>query len=380
MTRILSIIFALCCCGTINACGEWNDYTVESTWDQDAQFYYGGSGGAPEYVQNDCCYGQTPCLMSCCDFHKVHLQAEFLYFKPTLDDSFYAITSTPNFFAGNFFPEGKRHNNESDYKPGFRVGLMYDVNCNNYWDLKFTYLKAGSTDRVSGLLYDTIGWPGDGAQSPEDSPYAGFARRHDHIQYYAGDATFNRLNFNCCPDNLSFYVGLHYAYIQHKNHFRSAGVFRNNGIISPVFNTLKSESAFWGIGPQLGADYHYTLCCSECLSGNVSLFANARAALLCSRTKCNFKYNSLRTGPVGVDIHNNDIWRVSPMGNARVGARYNFNCFCLNGSLEAGYEFLWYSKCVDSITGYDVAFPGNSFDKFSNLNLQGPFLALNFCF
>lgn len=310
---------------------------------------------------NDCCL-------------PIKLSAELLYFKPGIEQSSYAITSISNAVGGEFFPSGKRHHNRANYKPGFRIEGKYDLCCSNAIDGRFTYFRAGHSDSASGdFLFDTIGYPGEGAQAPEDTRYSGTARIHDRYRYYAGDLTFNRLSLCSCVDNLYLLFGLHYANIHHKTHFTGIGNSLDGSTLVPVNNLLNSRSRFWGIGPQLGLEYTYHL--PQTCWGVFSLTANMRAALLCSKTNASFHYSTLRTaGTEGVNLKNDHVWRVNPAFDARIGGSYDF-CFCgYEGKLELGYEWVWYHNSINSITGYDVAFPGDSLDVYSNLSLHGPYL------
>lgn len=314
---------------------------------------------------------------------QIELRAELLYFKPTIDNSYFVITSTNNVSGENIFPNGTRHNNSPSFECGYRLEATYKpCNCFNDLDFRFTSLSAHHSKSISGaFLFDTIGYPGDGAQSPEDTAYNGTAYIKDHFRYYAGDLTFNRITLNCCPENLSFLIGLHYTYIHFKGVFHSFGLYPDGSQRLRLDNHLKRKSHFCGIGPEFGINYSCLLpsfiCCNV---GQIYFNADGRTALLCSKTKADFHYQTLRTSKVGVNLRNKALWRVTPTADARLGLSYEF-CYCgLEGVLEVGYEFVWYSNCIDSITGYDVAYAGNSLDSFSNLNMQGAYFALGFDF
>jgi hypothetical protein len=49
------------------------------------------------------------------------VRGEFLYFMPTSDQPFYAISSTNNLVGQNVFPNGRRHSNHSTFHPGLRL-------------------------------------------------------------------------------------------------------------------------------------------------------------------------------------------------------------------------------------------------------------------
>lgn len=313
---------------------------------------------------------------------------ELLYFKPTIDQSYYAITSSRNVFKTptkdpEFFPNGTRHNNDPDFHVGFRIETMFQPSamCNGL-DLRFAYYNHAHTSRLNGeFIFDTSVFPGSGAARPEDLPYTGSTRYKEHFKYYAFDATFNRLTINCCPENLTFLLGLHFAYIQLNERQNSSGF--STLLISPFnqeafFNNLHRNSNFWGLGPQLGFDYQYFF--PQCCAGNFGIRTDVRASLLATHTRAKLSNISNHTGPVGAHIRNQPSWRINPCADVKLGVTYNYPfCFC-NATFELGYELLWYSNCIDAITGFDPAFAGVGMDLFSNLSLQGPYFAIGASF
>lgn len=319
----------------------------------------------------------------CCHHghHHFNISAELLYFKATIDQSAFVITSSDTIVGGEFDVNGQRHLNASSYKPAFRVEAMYDL-CqqSNALDFRFTFFNSGHKSSVtSAVQVDTIGYPGDGAQFPEDIYYAGTASIHDHYKYYGVDLTLNRLSVNSCLDNITMLFGLHFAKIDHNTYFTSTGLSPDGAAFNTIDNSLNSHSNFWGIGPQLGIDYTYDIIC-PCY-GQFSINANARGSVLCSKTNATFHYSSLHpAGTEVIGLHNDDLWRVTPAFDWRIGGVYRFALFCMDATIECGYEWIWYSDSVDAITGYDVAFPGDSFDLYSNFSLHGPFLKLGIDF
>jgi hypothetical protein len=311
---------------------------------------------------------------------------EFLIFRPSNEQSYYAISSDLNRggIENDFFPNGTRYNNDPDFDLGYRFEIAYGL-CDGIHegDFRFTHFNTENTDSVNGgFLFDTLGYPGNGAQDPEDNFYSGRTKYTERFLYNAFDLTFNRMLLDCCPEYLFFIVGLHYAYIKVEEKLNSLGTSLDGTTTLHIVNRLSSNSRFWGIGPQLGIDYRYilpNLC--FCPMGDWSLIADARASLLASRTKTDFHYNSRKTaGSFGVNLQNQPLWRITPCLDVKLGLNYDTCFFCKSFNFEAGYEFLWYSDAIDHITQYDVAFVGDSFDNFSNLSLQGPYIAIGVAF
>ena len=319
------------------------------------------------------------CLYTeCATPPRFEIEATLLYLKPSIDDSHFVLSSFDNTFGGSLFPNGRRHGVSVPYTPGFRVEGLYNIcPASSAFDIRFTYLEAHGSKSVTGdFLYDTNGFPGFGAQ---DSPvYAGTASDKNTYHVYTGDTTYN-WSYGCfAPNDLTFIVGLHYAYIKFHEKGENTGVFI--GTTRPISNLLHRKSQFFGAGPEFGINYEYLLPNFSCLGGTLTLNANARGALLYGSTKSDMTFVTLRTGPVGVAFRNTPAWRITPMASAELSLSYHVNCGCVPTVFELGYEFMWYSKAVNKITGTDVAFSGDTIDVFNSLSLQGPYLSINASF
>ncbi len=331
------------------------------------------------YFNDDCFCQEQPTVV---------VRGEYLLFQTTWDQPHYVVSATDSFVNGEHYPLGTRHVNNPPFKSGFRVEALYQM-CDrpNDIDLRFTWLQSSHTNKLAGAaLWDTKGFPGDGAQASEDTPYSGAAEDSVNFHYYGGDLTFNRISPGCCGENFTFLVGLHFAYVKFKENFASVGSFSETSdddvTVTHISNQLQNKSRFWGIGPQFGIDYKYDIWSMG--NGNLTFVANARAALLASSTQASFNDTTIvtpaRAVPVNVSLRNETYWRVTPAFDARLGFSSNFDCFCLTGNIEFGYEFIYYSNCIDNIVGYDVAYAGDSMDVYSNLNSQGPYVAITLGF
>jgi len=306
--------------------------------------------------------------------------AALLYLKPNVDDSHYVLSSFNNVFNGSLFPKGQRHQNCASFTPGVSIEGLYDIDPHtSCLDLRLTYFNACSTNAVSGdFLYDTNGYPGFGAQ---DSPvYRGTARSKNLYNFYSGDLTYNRTLMSFFPDNFIFIAGLHAAYIKFKEHTTSLGTFSTDQGPRPISNNLNRNSQFYGIGPQFGLDYQFLLPGCRFFRGTWAFKAKTRGSLLCGNTKSDLSYVTLRTGPGGVGVDNGGLWRITPSANTELSINYSLNRPCFRMTVELGYKLMWYNKCVNKITGTDVAFSGDTIDVFNDFSLQGPYLRLGCAF
>lgn len=328
------------------------------------------------------------CHNSCCvdDFQ---IRLSILALKATMDQNSYVISSTNNRFGEEVYPNGDRHLVSSEYKPGVRVETLSPVwPCpSNILNLRFTYFRGHNSSDTSGpYLFDTVGYPGHAAQHPEDTTYSGTAKMRHHYHYYSADATLNRPLFDDCYDNLTLLFGLHYTYLKFREKFLSTGIalipaFARGPIdISNLINYYRLKSSFWGIGPEIGIDYNYLFPCFRAC-GDFGLNANIRGILLASSNDASVQAVSIRTGPVGVNVKNKDaILRLNPACLAQLGFNYAYCGESYNAFFEVGYEFNWYSKCINKITSYDIGFAGDTIDAFEDLCLQGPFVRFNVTF
>lgn len=309
-------------------------------------------------------------------------QATLLVLKPTIDQNSYVITSTNNRFGGEVYPNGKRHFIHTDFKAGFRVEALCPASCycDNMLSVRFAHFDTHDRSSTRGdFLFDTIGFPGNGAQSPEDTTYHGVAALHQRFTYYAADATINRPLFCDYCDHLTFLFGLHTTYIKFHSRSRTEGTFLSDGV-KQSHTLFNQESKFWGLGPEVGIDYNYIIpCLGRC--GQIAFNLNARASLLASCTRADLHYITNRTGPVGVNLKNKDpIFRLNPAYNVQIGFNYSYSFCNFDTIFEIGYELMWYNKSINKITGYDVAFAGDTWDAFEDLSLQGPFARINIAF
>lgn len=317
------------------------------------------------------------CLeQECCKDTLYRLSGELLFFRPSMEQSAFVITSTENVVGGEFFPSGERHFNRIPFKIGFRVGASLLFCEDSSLDARITFHDAAARRSIPGdFLFDTYGFPGDGAQAPEDTSYEGIANVQDRFKYCSVDLAYTRSVLTSCMDSLDLIFGLHYARIDHTTNFTSEGFFRDSGGLLPVANAMKSHSDFHGIGPELGLDYTYAV------TNGFGLNMNSRGAILCSHVESDFHYATLRTaGTAGANLTNDGIWRVTPSFDTRLAGVFRFCCLAVNAEIQFGYEWVWYGDAVNSIRGIDVAFAGDSIDDYSNFSLHGPFLRLGIVF
>lgn len=248
---------------------------------------------------------------------------DFLYLKPSVDDTFFVVKAS----EAQEVPSGQKHNNEFGFKPGFRIGGVYALcDCNQELQVYYTRLSANHRKSVSGNFL----WrPGSTAAATVG--FAGGAESNLHTLYQRVDANFAQQTYSCCGLDVYLQLGLEFAsfHLKERHNYTLTG----NGSFS---NHQQSKSC--GLGPQLGMALEYELCdCSEYLPGSWSITGLASGSLLASQ-------NKLRNQQTGLNLRDQNTWRLVPALHARIGLNYATTIDCYEANLEVGYEFNSYLR------------------------------------
>lgn len=303
---------------------------------------------------------------------------EWIYFQPKFDDAYF-VADTQQFPTGD---QGTRIKNNPHYHSGFRAGAYYGF-CNGCTDLivRYTQLNqdysksAFAPGAVLGsgeVLFPTVGnisilshVPGFAAGAV---PFAS-AVATSSFNYYSGEALISQRMLEWSSLAFNIHGGAHYASLSNHNRYdftTAAGA---------VYE-VKEKTWFWGVGPQLGLDLNYYLCC------DFSIVGRASTALLIGRSHSSTQSTAFAT-PASfiVGMKNEPDWRFVPQQNYRLGLNYYLHprCWFMRLNLEVGYEFTTYFRAFDTIV--DRGDPGAegslfSFDTFSNIGMNGPYVNL----
>ncbi len=256
------------------------------------------------------------------------IKAEFLYWAPLVSENeFY---STPGV-------KPHVHLHTPTYHSAFRLDALFgNEPCGTFLEARFTYLNA--KDRLS--RFDT----GNLFGVRSDTITGDFASTYD-FKYYVGELT-NAWEIASC--NLYFLGGVHYAWF---------GYNSDDSAKSPTTSARAFlRSQFWGVGPQIGVDFLYTLpCCTS-----FAIAGNARTSLLVSRL-------SFRSLTQTTKTSNDPQWQIVPAADMRLGLNWEPSWRCLNLILEAGYEFVWIHNC------YFINIP-------DSLGFHGPYASIGMCY
>lgn len=297
--------------------------------------------------------------------------ADFLYFMPTVDDTYFAINSP---IAGNFTLLGTRSNNNLGFSPGFRVGAEYAF-CQARRDIQvfYTYLHAEQREKMSGdHLWATVG---STSFSTPFTAYAGSASSKLKLLY-------QRLDFNVSQHiidahGFNFYVqpGLEYAYLrlQQSYHFE----------VPDFLGTVYQQSRGWGLGPQLGLGFDSNLyrgsTGSKCpITHTVTVSGLFSSSILTGQGRA--RELDTREGDVIDDLRDEQAWRVIPAMHARVGLAYLVHGSSMGASLFLGYEFNTYIRGLAKMIFPSTASTGNIVTNYYNFDVQGLDVSVGFTF
>ena len=298
----------------------------------------------------------NPCLGKC------EFTVEFLYLKPSVDDTYFVIDSPES----SSFPMGTRKNNDFGFEPGFRIGAGYSFcGCDKKLKLNYTRLRTKSTREIAGdFLFATVG---PAAFVGNFERVTGTASSELDFIYHRADATLVQKFMNCCGMNLEFQWGLEYAYLGlHEDYVYHRTT--NDDILE-----VNQQSKAWGIGPQIGLGLNYELCqFSKICPGTLFLSIQTSGSILASQSNTSLRA-SLRDELQ--DVKDSDTWRLIPALHAHIGLNY-LTCFsCFEGEFEIGYEFNSYIRGANRTCYPDDIAESLVLNNYYNFDLHGLYIA-----
>jgi len=267
---------------------------------------------------NPCC---DPCDWNLCD-QTFLIGADFLYWKPCIDDLDYAAVVEND----NGFTDVDYKGICPDWQPGFRgyFGLP-EFFCD--WGLYFSYTRLECCDTHKTTFDDPDG--SNGITSPLIHPdllttnLYDEAKGHWDLTYQEWDVLFSYdISCNCCH-SFSPFFGVAGVYIE--QHLRAE--FPNDWEVD-------WHSDYWGVGLRAGSEYAYRF--NDCFS----FFARASGTLLAG------KADSRNRQEFGTDIEIKDDDCCHFVPGYHIGAGFVYEgCTCgTEWGIRIGYEFLnWHN-------------------------------------
>lgn len=304
---------------------------------------------------------------------KFGVTAEFLYFMPSIDDTYFAFAGTRPTVVTD--PQVTRLNNDFNYKPGYRVGAVYAFcACERSVEATYTHLNGSQNRTVTGtVLSGTLG-SADFLSQFEN--FSGSATSNLNAKYDRVDGLFSQSIFDCCKTNIHVLIGLEWANLRmNENYTYSAATLVG-------INNLSSRT--WGVGPEFGFEIDYGLYeCQGCLPGALSLVVKSTGSLLSSETKTTVStFTTPAQGAVAVYSNLNDEkgWRVIPALHTRIGLGFTTTICRMASSLEIGYEYSSYIRGYARTTQPDDVADALYITNYNNYDLQGLYVSASVSF
>lgn len=289
--------------------------------------------------------------------------ADFLYFMPTVDDTYFAMDSP---IPGTFTLKGTRRNNNFGFSPGFRVGAEYAF-CETHRDIQvfYTYLHAEEHETIFGEnLWPTVG---SSSFASAFSEYDGSASSKLKLLYQRLDFNVSQHIIDAHGFNLYVQPGFEYAYLRLQQSYK---------FVPPdvIPGTVYQQSRGWGIGPQLGLGFDANLCqgssgSNRSITHAITISSLFSSSLLTGQGKT-WELDA-RVGGTTNDSRDDQAWRVIPAIHARVGLAYLVHGSSAGASLSVGYEFNTYIRGIAKTIFPSSITTSNILTNYYNFDIQG---------
>lgn len=285
--------------------------------------------------------------------------AEYLYWKPSVDDTYFVIDSP----VSTTFPNGRRKDNNLHFNSGYRLGGGYQFCDCGELSLTYTHLDFKQSKTVSGdFLWATLGVP-DVVSSFEN--YTGSARSHLKFHYQRFDVLYaQQIIENCCGLDVGLAFGLEAAELKLNESY-----LYQSATHTATFNQRSKTNV---VGPELGFTLGYELykgseC--DCMPGTLSFNVFSSGSILAARTRSNL--NNVEDAVTFLDVSNSKSWRIIPAFHSCVSLNYDMAFSCVDASIGIGYEFSSYIRGISRTTFPDDVADGLCFNHYDNFDMQG---------
>lgn len=294
----------------------------------------------------------------CCNDFGLFLETDFLYWLVKNENGFY--------FGKSAF--GDDFNNEvitpkNNYKPGFRVGLGYNLPHDN-WDiyLDWTWIKSTAFLARNAKNYALIepNLFSDTSIAVNESPLTNtfsltpvnFVKSKSGVKYNTWDFEIGKIFYPGSYLSLRPFIGVRGAWVKQVFERFATSPLAGISLDSTVFPlSEKIHEKFWGVGIRTGLNSQWNFCKSFGLYGNFSA-----SLLYC---KFDIIHSSLTEMGSAFETENRierkskRFEEIKPTMQAALGLSWN-ECFCNSVlfGLKAGYEINYFWDCVNS---YDVS-------------------------
>lgn len=294
---------------------------------------------------------------------------DYLYFKPSVDDTYFVIKSPEYNISDEFVGEEK--NNRSDFSSGYRLGGAFAFcDCQSKLAVFYTYLSSDHKRRIYGNeLTPTIGIENFEYDMAE---YSGVAKSKLSSSYQRVDALYAHKSYENNNLDLHIILGLEYADLEVHQHTD----YLPDSLESSFYSSeVKQKTSTYGIGPQIGFDFSYDLCRLPCYfnGGVLSVDLITTASLLLSEAKAatRINYTNIQEVNYPFNIRQEKTAKMIPAFHVAVSLNYNCCLFNREANIGLGYEFNTYLRSLlnSKITSYYGY--GLTNRQYNDFDLQG---------
>ena len=281
-----------------------------------------------------CCDPCNPCADWCSGFE---IGADFIYWKPCIDDLDYAIQFDTPITVITGTSTGSYKFVDPSWEPGVRAYVsIEDIWCG--WDLVGSYTwinvhkRSGVSGAASGTLFSTLFNPV--VVTADAAGFSDLASRY-RLNYQTFDVL---LASECCLCDHLF-----------KPFFGITGVFLDQKIdasgteITTGFaDTLDWHSDYWGIGLRVGSEYKYTFC------DGFGFFACASGAIVAGESDTTrAEVSNAAVTPEGLSFDRDRQCQFLNGYHFAGGFLYE-DCWCnWDFALRFGYEFVKWTNVTN---------------------------------
>lgn len=302
-----------------------------------------GKTHAEQCYKSDSCTGMDQCK-------GIKIYGELLYWKVVQDQMQYAAVLPGGIqHIIQAFQRGGDHpvqlseklsivDPSFKFKPGFRIGLGYEVPCSN-WDFQLAWTRihektsSSVSNKENGVIPLTLPIAsifGFVNRDPSQFAFGSEAKSHWNFEFDTLDLQVGR---TCsCLNCLDFrsYLGVKAASIRQNQHIEYLGFSVNKGPVN-LRNTRKNN--FYGVGPSFGFDASWGFCPHWNLSSGIC------GALLCGKFDVH-EHPSATLDPnfIKLDLKNSKKGRLRPTVDATIGIDWDA-CVCDRFQIKVGVAY-----------------------------------------
>lgn len=291
----------------------------------------------------------------------MYVDASFIYWQPLQDNMEFGInttdtTSPRTMFGTSSAPVSNNLINlNTDYKPGFQVGLGMNYDYDN-WDsyLQYTWFHNTNTSSSNGTgsaaILQTYGHPASVTSdvAPEqDTASASWNLKIDLADFQLARSYYVGTKLTFRP-----YFGLRGAWIRQKYNLTYVNTTSSPGTDGTY--TVNNRSTSWAIGPEAGMNASYLFCCG------LRAYGDVESDLTYTHYRTSFSSATTGTSAETLSVKESGLGSVRPHCNIDLGLGWGMYFDNNNWHFDLAASY-----------GFQVFWDQNMFRKFNDNSMQG---------